>query len=202
MSTRFFQCLFPLFTLLAPAWAAPPAWWANGNPPILNGAAENNQGPANVGQAKWMVSEALRALDTAAPPVAIQVRADLAGTAPNFTDRVIDLAVPDPKDAVWIEKQKAPLLIGQLKAISAPFYTRLATVNNTWLAAELTTNGTAHPNSIFPWTTETIDDANKAIATIGQLKAVFSLRFETLAPPDLDRRRSPGRLGNPEFFEP
>ena len=191
MSTRSFMRFLALFALLAPAAASPPgwwppAWWSDGVPPVITGTPENNGGPANIGQAKWMVSEALRALDNAVPAIATQVRADLAGTPPNHADRIIDLTVPDPKDNVWIEKQKAPLLIGQLKAISAPFYIRLDAINATWLTDERTATGTNHPDSIFPWTSETTDDANHAIATIGQLKAAFSLRFEDLTIEDSD----------------
>jgi N-acetylmuramoyl-L-alanine amidase len=164
-----------------------PAWWTDeGTRVIPPGAIENNKGPANIGQAKHMVAQALKALDITAPTLATQIRADLAGTAPNFTDRILDLAAPaNPSEK---EKQKAPLLLGQLKAIAAPFYSRLAAsspANATWLAAERTTNGTNYPNSIFPWTATTDDDSNRSIATIGQLKAVFSLRFESLPPPNL-----------------
>ena len=180
MSLRHFLGLLTLFALLPPAAAAPPAWWATGNPPIITGTESNNRAPANIGQAKWMVTEALRTLDTAAPTLALQIRADLAGTAPNFTDRIIDLTVPTPKTTSWLAAQKSPLLLGQLKAISAPFYTRFDAAYPTWLTTERTTNGTNLPNSIFPWTTTPDDDANKAIATLGQLKAVFSLRFENL----------------------
>lgn len=127
-----------------------------------------------------MVSEALRALDACAPDIAIQIRADLAGGLPNHSDRVVDLSIPDPKNSDWIERQKSPVVAGQLKAISAPFYTRLNTVAASWLATERGFNGTSLPGSIFPWTAETTDDQDKAIITIGQLKAVFSLRFETL----------------------
>ena len=156
-----------------------PAWWTDeGTRVIPPGAIENNRGPANIGQAKHMVAQALKALDTTGPTLATQIRADLAGTAPNFTNRILDLAAPaNPAEQ---EKQKAPLLLGQLKAIAAPFYSRLAAsspANAAWLAAERTTNDTNYPNSIFPWTAETTDDQNKSIATIGQLKAVFSLRF-------------------------
>ena len=42
------------------------------------------------------------------------------------------------------------------------------------------TQDSANPSHIFPWTLATTDDANKGIATIGQLKAVFALRFELL----------------------
>ena len=160
--------------------AAPPLWWSQGNPPVITGTAENNKGPANIGQAKNMVAQALTALDTAAPTVATQIRADLATSHPGL------LTVPSPKPADWADKQKAPLLLGQLKAIAHPFYTQLHAAAPTWLAAERTTNDTNYPNSIFPWTATTDDDANKAIATIGQLKAVFSLRFETLPPEFID----------------
>ena len=183
MITRHFMHCLALLTLLSPAVAAPPLWWSDGIPPVIDtNATANNHGPANIGQAKWMVSEALRALDATDPAIASQVRADLAGSPPDYTDRLIDLSVPpeDPKPDDWVAKQKAPLLIGQLKAISSPFYTRLAAANPTWLARERTTNGTNSPGSFFPWTSSPDDDSNKAIATIGQLKAVFSLRFEGL----------------------
>ena len=186
MSFRHFLGFVTLFALLPPAAAAPPTWWATGNPPIITGTEANNRAPATIGQAKWMVTEALRTLDTAAPTLALQIRADLAGTAPDFTNRIIDLTVPNPKSPSWLAAQKSPLLLGQLKAISAPFYTRLAAAYPTWLTTERTTNATNLPNSIFPWTTTPDDDQNKATATLGQLKAVFSLRFETLPPPNPD----------------
>ena len=186
MSFRHFLGFVTLFALLPPAAAAPPTWWATGNPPIITGTEANNRAPATIGQAKWMVTEALRTLDTAAPTLALQIRADLAGTAPDFTHRIIDLTVPNPKSPSWLAAQKSPLLLGQLKAISAPFYTRLAAAYPTWLTTERTTNATNLPNSIFPWTTTPDDDQNKATATLGQLKAVFSLRFETLPPEFVD----------------
>jgi N-acetylmuramoyl-L-alanine amidase len=125
-----------------------------------------------------MVKSALEALEPILPDTAASIEADLA--------TVIDLSIPDPKTPEWIEKQKAPLLIGQLKAIAHPFYEQLHTVAPTWLEAERITNGTNQPNSIFPWTSETTDDQNKAIALVGQLKAVFALSFEDLEDALLD----------------
>ena len=49
---------------------------------------------------------------------------------------VVDLSVPDPKTPAWLNQQKAPLLIGQLKAIAAPFYTRLHAADPAWLEAQ------------------------------------------------------------------
>ena len=173
MSLSHKRFILGLFTLLfSVALAAPPLWWSDGDPPVVNENEENNHGPANIGQAKHVVKSALDALRVTHPSVTADIEQDLAP--------IINLTVPDPKTDEWIQQQNAPLLIGQLKAISAPFYTRLNTEDPVWLAAELTENGTSHPGSIFPWTVETTDDANKGIANIGQLKAVFSLRFENL----------------------
>ncbi len=155
------------------AFAVPPLWWSVGDPPVIvPGAPQNNKGPANIGQAKHMAKSALDVLRPILPAVTAQIEADLAP--------ILNLTVPNPKPADWAEKQKAPLLIGQLKAIADPFYTRLHAAAPAWLEAERIANGTNHPNSIFPWSTETTDDNNKGIANIGQLKAVFSLRFENL----------------------
>jgi hypothetical protein len=177
-----------LFSILVSgmiANATPPAWWSDGDPPVINlnnTDPDKNHGMANIGQAKWMASEALRTLDGIAPSVANQIRSDLGGTAPDFTNRIVDLTVPNPKTPEWQESQKVPLLLGQLKAIAAPFYSRLNSVDPLWLQAERIGNGANYTNSIFPWTVTSDDDANKAPATIGQLKAVFSLRFETMPP--------------------
>lgn len=168
-----------LLMLVIAAFAAPPLWWGTGDPPVIDpAAAVNNHGPANIGQAKHMAKSALDALRPVLPAVADQIEADLTeGGSP-----ILDFTVPDPKTPEWLEKQKAPLLIGQLKAIADPFYTRLHAAAPVWLEAERTANGTNHPGSIFPWTAETTDDNNKGIANIGQLKAGFSLRFDTLPP--------------------
>lgn len=162
-----------LLLLVIVSFAAPPLWWSEGVPPVIDpAAAVNNKGPANIGQAKHMVKSALDALRPILPNVTADIEADLGP--------IIDLTVPNPKTAEWAEKQKAPLLIGQLKAVADPFYTRLHATAPGWLEAERIANGTIHPNSIFPWTAETTDDQNKAIANIGQLKAVFSLRFDII----------------------
>ncbi|WP_386818662.1 hypothetical protein [Luteolibacter algae] len=137
---------------------------------IDSSAVENNHGPANIGQAKYMASSALGALRAILPEVAENIEGDLAV--------IVDFTVPEPKTQEWLEKQKAPLLIGQLKAIADPFYRHLNAVAPAWLDAERTANGTFQTGTIFPWTSETEDDQNKAFANIGQLKVVFSLRFD------------------------
>lgn len=156
---------------------ADPMWWSEGNPPVKTpNAEENNHGPANIGQAKFMAKRALDALRVKLPAVAGLVEGDLVGVGkpiPTFD-------VPAQPDAAWQQAQHAPLLIGQLKAIAAPFYERLNAAQPEWLQIQRQTNGTQSAGSIFPWTTETTDDQNKAIATVGQLKAVFALRFDAI----------------------
>jgi hypothetical protein len=174
-----------LLTLFASA-QNPPAWWSSGIPPVIPaGAVENNKGPANIGQAKFMADEALKALALKDAALANSIRQNLTTPQPNPAGgnfpKILDFTVPNPKPPEWIAQQKAPLLTGQLKAIAKPFYDALNTADPTWLATQRTLNGTAaDTTTIYPWTTATNDDAHSAIATIGQLKAVFSLRFETL----------------------
>ncbi len=163
-----------LLMLALAAFAVPPLWWSAGDTPVINpAAAVDNQGVANIGQAKHMAKSALETVRDVLPAVAAQIETDLtAGPNP-----ILDFTIPNPKTPQWIEEQQAPLLIGQLKAISDPFYTRLNVAAPAWLTAQRTANGSNYTNSIFPWTTTTSDDNNKAIANIGQLKSAFSLHF-------------------------
>lgn len=183
MKSFFAACLIAACFVGTTTYASPPAWWASGNPPVIDpNVASNNKGPANIGQAKWMAKNALEALRAVSPATAEAVESELVVTDPN--------AIPPQERPIrsWgapltpeeQAAQRAPLLIGQLKAISAPFYHHLNALNPAWLQNELALNQTAVSGSHFPWTVETTDDANKSVATIGQLKSVFSLRFESL----------------------
>ncbi|GAA5129281.1 VCBS repeat-containing protein [Luteolibacter yonseiensis] len=171
-----------------------PDWWSDSDTLVVDPGmgAPVNYGLANIGQAKWMVSQALKALEATAPGTATAIRADLSG--------IVDLAVPSPITQEWRDKQNSVLLVGQLKALATPFYTRLNQVAPAWLDKEsaspselgqLQLNGTKDTaagaeNHYLPWSLASGDDKNKAIATIGQLKAVFSLRFEHLLNIDSD----------------
>jgi hypothetical protein len=156
--------------------AAPPVWWSQGNPPVVDpNASPDNHGMANIGQAKWMAKRAMEALREASPTLADQVEADLLGTGKPIANWNA------PATNSEREAQRAPLLLGQLKAIVAPFYIRLNAGSSAWLANERILNSLPDTGSHFPWTVASNDDANLSPATIGQLKAVFSLRFETLA---------------------
>ena len=136
MAMRHLTPLLALFVLLLPAAANPPQWWLDGHPPVIDvTAAPNNHGPANLGQAKWMATEALRILDSVSPQLAADIRLDLNGSNPS--NRIVDLTEPDQKTPEWIENQKAPLLLGQLKALARPFYNRLNAASPQWCPATI-----------------------------------------------------------------
>jgi len=172
---RLFAVSVLILAIAGGTHAAPPIWWSEGEPPVIDPAAEvNNHGVANIGQAKWMAKSALEALRAKRPDVAALVEGDLVGSGKPIASWAA------PVTAEQQAQQRQPLLVGQLKAIAAPFYDRLQAADPTWLAAQATENGMPSTGSHYPWTTTTADDANKAMATIGQLKSVFSLRFESI----------------------
>lgn len=173
--------------------ASEPSWWRHeGNPPVITGGPSQNDGIANIGQAKWMVSEALRVIEDIDAPVAQLIRDDL--------DSVVDLAIPEPLPPGWHESQKAPLLIGQLKALARPFYVRLNDRTSVWVRSQLHQNGLSllggdyfqdSAGRYLPWNPATPLEDNLSPANIGQLKLVFSLRFRQDT--DLD--------GIPDYWE-
>ena len=125
-----------------------------------------------------MAKRALEAMRLVIPDTADSIEAQLVGAG-----KIIPTWDPPAASSPLAKAQFAPLLIGQLKAIADPFYTALRDTDSEWVLAQLAENGTmdlANPDNFFPWTSDGADNADKAIATIGQLKAVFSLRFESI----------------------
>ena len=178
--------------LSSSARAADPAWWAARG--VTTSSSQSNLSPATIGQAKHMIAMALAELQTRLDASAFQtLQADVAA--------VVDLAVPST--AGQFEEQRAILLVGQLKAIADPFYRHLDSLVQVWLANQRRGNGTqdlGNSTYIFPWSSSVADDSNKAMASIGQLKAVFALRFEVDSDanslPDFWEYRFLGQLGN------
>lgn len=189
------------------AIVAQPLWWGTGHssnpatpenldiPPVTNGNEANNKGPANIGQAKHMARSVLLELRRLGhTDLANAIEGDLVGETGNKPITNWD----PPVGNVEQEKQKAPLLIGQLKAIAHPFYNHLNELAPEWVLEQIeqNQNRTATINQdywqvtgdsnyteggYYPWNPTTPATANRAIANIGQLKVVFSLRFENLS---------------------
>lgn len=148
-----------------------PLWWSAGEAPVISpGIAANNRGPANIGQAKWMTKNAFDSLRHVLPDLAEEIESDLVGPGKPITGWT------GPSNQAEKDLQRGLLLIGQLKALSAPFYARLNQLVPGWTASEAIRYGQTSSGP-FPWTEASLDDSNKSPALIGQLKAVFSLDF-------------------------
>ena len=152
-----------LFSSVAPyAQSEIPQWWQDRS--VIDAeSAEQNSAVANLGQAKWMATQALAELQSVAPALAANI---------NLTQ--VFPAPPAAPDAAWFDAQKSPLNLGQLKAISHQFYDALPPA---WLADQALQNGIIPWVAPYPWDINTPVEENLKLANIGQLKAVFSLRF-------------------------
>lgn len=181
--------------ILTPSLASaanPPVWWTTRG--IVNASSPSNLSPATIGQAKWMAYQAISELDG-------KIGAQTLDRLRNEVEAVAPLVFP--QNPAEFENQRKVLAVGQLKAISAPFYQILSGLSPMWVESQLVDNGTRDPNdgaSYYPWSTASSDDENLAIAVVGQLKSVFALRFEA----DIDENQLPdfweyqffGGLGN------
>lgn len=162
---------------LASAIAADPGWWNTRG--VKNSSEASNLSPAAIGQAKHMAAMALAELQTKLPPAQYTtLHADVTA--------IVNLALP--QNQAEFDNQRMVLLNGQLKALAKPFYDRLRALDAAWLDAEMAaanirvvepgSNPAAY--SPYPWSETASDDSNKSPATLGQLKAVFSLRLENI----------------------
>ncbi len=180
--------LISVFTTLA----QPPTWWqAKGA--IDPNAAENNQALANIGQAKHMATQAETALS--------EILTN--GSGIDLSTRIP--AKPANPDPAWFEDQKKLLNLGQLKHLSQPFYVRLNQISPAWVESQLQQNGLTtlgtnyhqdtHTGYFYPWNPATPVSENLKPANIGQLKLIFSLRFNQ----DTDNNGQPDGL--PDLWE-
>ena len=132
------------------------------------------------------------------------MRVQLPEVASTIENELVDLGRPiggwpASVNAADRELQNSPLLIGQLKALAEPFYRNLNAEVLGWLNTQLRLNRT-ESGGIYPWTTGVADDSNLSPASIGQLKAVFSLRFERI-PREFRLSADRDRDGVPNWLE-
>jgi regulation of enolase protein 1 (concanavalin A-like superfamily) len=139
--------------------AVQPDWWTDTNYSLVNEASAQDDALATVGQAKHAVQKAYQYLESelaATGGAGVEVTAlfnSYCTTAPNDADDDLQL-----------------LTVGQLKYLSKPFYDHL----NSAAVAFDTSVMTEPPTDIYPWTVDQADDDDLALATLGQLKFVFS----------------------------
>lgn len=188
------------------AGAADPLWWSQGSPRPVKTSGSEPLAVANVGQARYLAKCAYDALHLRNPVVAQAVLADLVGPGKPITSWT-----PPAPGTANAKEQYSPLLLGQLKAIARPFYNHLNIASSSWVLSQIQLNhnqqaveethywqfsGNSHytPNGYYPWNPATPAAANNAPVTIGQLKAIFALRFETLSSTDFDQDGIPDSI--------
>ena len=153
-----------LMTLIP--YAQPPQWWADKN--IIDpDKAENNNAVANIGQAKHVFQQTADTLNAILP----------SAESVDLSDRIP--AKPAAPDAAWFKQQKTAVNLGQLKHLITPIYDRLSSIAPQWLADQMIQNGiqTWAVDQQYPWNPDTPLAQNYAVANIGQLKFLASLRF-------------------------
>lgn len=138
--------------------ADPPQWWTdqgvlNSEEPAEDAAA------ANQGQLMHVASRAAT---------------DFQDKIPGLVSAEIDSLISDFNDPGIYQPGNsfAAVNLGQLKYIAKPFYDVL---DNNGLQAAWPAGMSSGP---YPWTAETGDDEDDALANIGQLKYVFSFDLE------------------------
>ena len=163
MRPRLLLCALVSFPALL--FAPPPPWWTEAPTRIIDSqAATAPLSPVNLGQLKHVAAQAKKHLDT--------VYGSYGGAGPEIDALVAAFS----KDA---SINTAPALLGQIKAVAKPFYTRLQAIGYD-TRQNLISHGYSaswpHPT---PWdpaaTSETAQ--NSALATLGQLKMVFSFNL-------------------------
>jgi YD repeat-containing protein len=156
-----------------------PGWWTEsiGDKKVIDPSLQlpsTNFAPANLGQLKHMALQAKRYLD--------RDLASVGGAGAGVNARVgefYDIANNAPIVVTGVTNNKAPANLGQLKHIAKPFYDRLIALGVD-TRAMLRSHGAPTWEYHYPWTPETTDDVNKAIANLGQLKWVFCFSMSEL----------------------
>jgi len=151
-----------------PNLAADPLWWSfDDNVVIVPGQPTNHFGPSNLGQALWMAKSALEIIRGQDPVLADAIQNDLVGPGKPISANAFAGNPSEPNHNHLL------LNIGQLKAISHPFYAHLQTKASAWLQIQRQNAGT-ESGGVFPWTDSTVDDNNYGIAVIAlNLESIF-----------------------------
>jgi hypothetical protein len=144
---------------------------------VLNSDPAQDHAAANLGQLMYIADKAAAEFRDKLPQLDLS---QITGLVSDFHDP----AIYRP------ENYSAAVNIGQLKYVAQPFYDVLDTP---LLRAAWPAGMTSGP---YPWSADTADDRDHALANIGQLKYVFSFDFSKVdfrADGDLD--------GMPDWWE-
>jgi hypothetical protein len=158
-----------LFAGTAAAQYVPTWWWEGSNPILVQGKPSNNFAIANVGQLKWVATQAANHLNAKLPGGAQSTVNNLVATlTPVIGGSYTPQQLADLRAANY-----KPLNLGQLKFVALPFYQRLRNVGYS-TNANLKANGYSPLwTGDDPWGSVPVSENYKPV-TIGQLKLVFS----------------------------
>lgn len=143
-----------------------PTWWTEYS--LTDSSAREDDAIATIGQAKHAVQKAFLYLEDELAPVG--------GAGLPVTNIYNTYCAAAPENPL---NDASALTLGQLKYLAKLFYDRLNSVTVAWD----TTSMNPASVDIYPWTVDQQDDADFSLATIGQLKFVFSFDLESWTPP-------------------
>ncbi|MGC3989808.1 MAG: chitobiase/beta-hexosaminidase C-terminal domain-containing protein [Chthoniobacteraceae bacterium] len=151
---QFWIAMAGLFLVATAAHAQGPSWWTTRGV-LTPGAVAQDFGAANQGQLKNFAQAAMS-----------EMNADLTGGAGNTIPTMINAWTGNSTNA----QDFSAVTLGQLKAVTQPFYDRLAT---------------AGYGGVYPWSGSTIPANDYAMANIGQLKNAFNFFLPGTQPMDV-----------------
>jgi hypothetical protein len=150
----------------------PPAWWLAPSTRIIDpnhtDPDPGNLSPANVGQLKHVAAMAAHHLQDGFP---------LTGVTGSQVQAMVGAFQPTDQDY-------APITLGQLKAVAKPFYDHLLFLGYDTKANLIARGFPSSWAHNYPWNPATPPDENYQIATLGQLKVVFSFSINGLVDSD------------------
>lgn len=132
---------------------------------IQRGNHSGSNGMLMQGQLKWAATLAYRDLEALLPGGAGY---DLDN---YFTPR------PENPSSAWFDEQRNAAVVGQVKAVADPLYTRLNDYAPGFVTQNWADNGlVAWPHSV-PWDPSTSTDENYLAATVGEMLLTFGIDF-------------------------
>jgi len=149
------------------AFGAQPDWWTDYS--LVDGSARQDSAIATIGQAKHVIQKAYLYLEAEL--------SEVGGAGAEVTSLYNNYCTTAPGHS---SDDLQLLTIGQLKYLAKPFYDRLNSATVDFKTSAMNSASSDH----YPWTVDNQDDADMALATLGQLKFAFSFDLSSWSSPN------------------
>ncbi|WP_269524937.1 hypothetical protein [Coraliomargarita parva] len=166
MSARSLKMVALVLAFGASDLLSQPDWWVDYG--LVDGSPRQDDAIATLGQAKHVIMKAHSYLEVEL--------SEVGGAGPWLDSFLSSFCIQPPEDSGC---DLVPLTVGQLKYLGKPFYDRL---NSPFVGLD-TRDMNRESLDIYPWTLDGTDDEDLALATLGQLKFVFSFDLSGLSLP-------------------